>query len=118
MDIKSLLFSFNGRIGRGPFWAVQGVWFVIYIILLSITMAGSSSGNGPGVVGTIGGIILGLFVLASIWPLLAVQIKRWHDRNKSGWWCLIGLVPVIGGLWALIECGCLPGVDEGNRFNA
>lgn len=115
MDIKSLLLSFTGRIGRGPFWAVQGVWVVIYLILVSITMAGANSANGPSVIGI---SILGIFILASIWPLLAVQVKRWHDRNKSGWWVLIGFVPVIGGLWALIECGFLPGVDEGNRFNA
>jgi uncharacterized membrane protein YhaH (DUF805 family) len=114
-NIGYLLFSFNGRIGRGPFWAVQGTWIVIYVILLLITQASAGSTGSPSLIVS---LILLLFVLASIWPLLAVQIKRWHDRNKSGWWCLIGFVPIIGGLWALIECGCLPGVDEGNRFNA
>jgi uncharacterized membrane protein YhaH (DUF805 family) len=92
---------------------VQGTWLVLYIIFLSLTMALANSSAA-----TIISILFGLFGLVSIWPLLAVQVKRWHDRNKSGWWCLIALVPVIGGLWALIECGCLPGVDEGNRFAA
>jgi uncharacterized membrane protein YhaH (DUF805 family) len=111
MNISSLLFSFNGRIGRGPYWAVLGVWIIIDIILLVISKVSAGSSGSPG-------MIIVLFYLASIWPLLAVEIKRWHDRNKSGWWCLIGFVPLIGGLWVLIECGFLPGVDEGNRFNA
>ena len=114
-NMSSLLFSFNGRIGRGPFWAFQGTWIVVYAILFVITEASAGDSGSPNMIFA---LILALFALVSIWPLLAVQIKRWHDRNKSGWWCLIGLVPVIGGLWALIECGFLPGVDEGNRFNA
>ena len=47
---------------------------------------------------------------------LAIQVKRWHDRNKSGWWVLIGLIPLIGGIWALIETGFLAGDDGENRF--
>ncbi|MCE0497666.1 MAG: DUF805 domain-containing protein [Methylacidiphilales bacterium] len=93
---------------------MQLTWGVIYIILFAIAELSSSSPGSPNLVVS---LFFLLFVLASIWPMLAVQIKRWHDRNKSGWWCLIGLVPFIGGLWVLIECGCLPGVDEGNRFN-
>jgi uncharacterized membrane protein YhaH (DUF805 family) len=42
----------------------------------------------------------------------------WHDRNKSGWWVLIAFVPVIGGLWYLIECGFLPGTTGANNYGA
>jgi uncharacterized membrane protein YhaH (DUF805 family) len=45
---------------------------------------------------------------------LAVQIKRWHDRNKSGWWVLISLIPLIGPIWAIIETGFLPGTPGPN----
>jgi uncharacterized membrane protein YhaH (DUF805 family) len=34
-----------------------------------------------------------------------VYIKRFHDRDKSGWWVLIGLIPVIGSIWLLISQG-------------
>jgi uncharacterized membrane protein YhaH (DUF805 family) len=49
---------------------------------------------------------------------LAVFAKRWHDRDKSGWWSLILLVPFIGSIWALVECGCLPGTEGPNRYGA
>jgi len=60
--------------------------------------------------------VLGLLMLPLMLVGLIVQIKRWHDRDKSGWWVLINLVPCIGGLWALIECGFLRGTTGENRF--
>jgi uncharacterized membrane protein YhaH (DUF805 family) len=51
-----------------------------------------------------------------LWPMFAVQAKRWHDRNKSGWWVLIHFIPVIGSLWTLIENGFLEGTEGNNRF--
>ncbi len=51
-----------------------------------------------------------------LWPALALSTKRWHDREKSGWWNLILLIPIIGGLWFLIDCGVLPGTDGTNNF--
>ena len=45
-----------------------------------------------------------------------IERKRWHDRDKSGWWALLNLIPVIGTLWILIECGFLRGTYGGNRF--
>jgi uncharacterized membrane protein YhaH (DUF805 family) len=116
MDIKSLLFSLHGRVGRGPFWAVIGVIIVIEIIL-SVISSALSNGNG-GALALVFALVAFVVALACFWVWLAVSVKRWHDRNKSGWWVLIGLVPVIGGIWVLVECGCLPGVDEGNRFGA
>jgi uncharacterized membrane protein YhaH (DUF805 family) len=43
-------------------------------------------------------------------------VKRYHDRNKSGWWILIVFVPVIGGLWYFIECGFLRGTPGPNTY--
>jgi uncharacterized membrane protein YhaH (DUF805 family) len=54
--------------------------------------------------------------LVLLWPTLAVSIKRWHDRDKSGWWVLIVLVPVVGWIAAIIANGCLPGTRGPNRF--
>jgi uncharacterized membrane protein YhaH (DUF805 family) len=47
--------------------------------------------------------------------MLAVQIKRWHDINKSGWFCLLSLLPYIG-LVISIVIGFLPGNIGPNRF--
>ena len=46
----------------------------------------------------------------------ATNIKRWHDRDKSGWMVLILLIPLLGWLWSLIELGFLRGTEGENRF--
>jgi len=47
---------------------------------------------------------------------VSTSVRRFHDRNKSGWWCLIGFVPVIGGFWLLIENGFLKGSVGPNQY--
>lgn len=75
------------------------------------------SGIGYGVFGqTAGGVISGIVALALLYPSLAVGVKRWHDRDKSGWWMLILLIPLIGAIWYLIACGILKGTDGPNRY--
>ena len=60
-------------------------------------------------------IILCLVGLVLFWSLIAIQVKRWHDRDKSGWWILINFIPIVGA-WALIENGFLRGTEGKNRF--
>ncbi|MBG1231733.1 DUF805 domain-containing protein [Aestuariivirga litoralis] len=50
------------------------------------------------------------------WVLFVSHIRRYHDRNKSGWWSLVAVIPVIGGLWQLIELGFLPGNPDKNNY--
>ena len=45
-----------------------------------------------------------------------MQVKRWHDRGKSGWWVLIALIPLVGPIWAIIETGFLPGTSGPNEY--
>jgi uncharacterized membrane protein YhaH (DUF805 family) len=58
----------------------------------------------------------GIFALISVIPTVIVYIKRFHDRDKSGWWVLIGLIPLIGAIWLLVELGFLKGTPGPNRF--
>ena len=51
----------------------------------------------------------GIFALLALIPVVIVYIKRFHDRDKSGWWVLIWLIPIIGAIWLLIELGFLKG---------
>lgn len=51
-----------------------------------------------------------------LWPMLAVWIKRWHDRDRSGAWMLVLLVPVLGLVWTLWCHGALRGTPGPNRF--
>jgi uncharacterized membrane protein YhaH (DUF805 family) len=87
-------------------------------LLLLSTLWGAEAGEfsqvSPGRLAWMGG--LSLLMLPVIWASLAISVKRWHDRNKSGWWVLIALIPVVGGLWTLIENGFLAGSDGPNRY--
>ena len=112
MDWKYLLTSFDGRINRGKFWAGVGVLFAVGILANLIDLSlGTTGENGFGIVG-------GLASLASIYPALAIYAKRWHDREKSGWWTLILFVPVIGFFWVLIELGMLSGTRGPNQYGS
>jgi len=122
--MQNLLFSFNGRINRAKFWLVLIAADVVFLVLCGILFAvtgmsmdvapdGTPSMVGGGV---IGGLIALLLVVAVVWIGLAMGVKRYHDRNKSGWWVLIALVPVIGGLWYLIEAGFLRGTGGPNQY--
>ena len=67
-------------------------------------------------IGPVTAIVLLIFGLAATWISIAVGIKRFHDRNKSGVWILIIFVPLIGSLWYLIECGFLRGTPGPNDY--
>ncbi|MDB6117012.1 MAG: hypothetical protein JWO08_793 [Verrucomicrobiaceae bacterium] len=47
---------------------------------------------------------------------IIIQVKRWHDLDKSGWWVLFNFLPFIGGIITFINCGCLKGTKGPNRF--
>jgi uncharacterized membrane protein YhaH (DUF805 family) len=112
MDWQYLFFSFDGRIGRQTYWLSLLALFVISLVAMLIdVMLGTFYEHGYG-------LVSGIVSILSIYSYIAVYAKRWHDRNKSGWWTLIVLVPVIGGLWMLIECGFLRGTDGPNDFGS
>ena len=115
MDWKALLLSFEGRVGRKVFWFMFLAFFIVYAVLGVLTaVAGSMSDTAASGMS----IIMLLAVLALIWPSLAIQAKRWHDQDRSAWWILIGLVPFVGGLIALVMCGFIQGTPGPNRFGA
>lgn len=125
-DWKWLLFSFEGRIARGRYWLAQLCLMAVIMVLgigISLMIYGAAKATEGTTLGggmsalLIGGMLLfGLLMLPSLWASLAVQIKRWHDRDKSGWWILIHIIPYIGGIWSFIECGCLRGTIGVNRY--
>ena len=47
---------------------------------------------------------------------IAILAKRWHDQDRSGWWSLLLLIPILGGLIVLIMCGFIAGTPGPNRF--
>jgi uncharacterized membrane protein YhaH (DUF805 family) len=118
--------SFEGRHARKSFWLAILVMLVISWILQIIVfsvfgggmMAMDPNASPEAQMAAMNAIWLplGIVVLLTIWPTLAIYTKRWHDRNKSGWWSLIGLVPLIGGIWLLVELGFLRGTEGPNKY--
>jgi uncharacterized membrane protein YhaH (DUF805 family) len=119
VDWGWLFTSFDGRINRAKFWAgVIILWVVSIIINLAIAEVFGMTYDPMQVFPTMAPLAWIVWLLAALaiaYMSLAVFAKRWHDRDKSGWWSLILLVPVIGSIWALVECGCLPGTEGPNR---
>jgi uncharacterized membrane protein YhaH (DUF805 family) len=120
-----LFTSFAGRSNRQPFWLGLLVLIIVSTILQFIlfgifgTSMMSQPSDDPAVaMEAMKGMMLplGILLLITLWPTLALYAKRWHDRDKSGWWSLIMLIPIIGGIWMLIELGFLRGTDGPNRF--
>ena len=56
-----------------------------------------------------------IVVALGLYPTYALYTKRWHDRGKSGWWSLIGLIPFVG-FWMVIELGFLSGDEYQNDY--
>ncbi len=99
--------AFSGRARRKEYWFYT-LFYTIFYIVLGIV-------DGMVLQGT--PILSGIFVLGLLLPTLGVLVRRLHDIDKSGWWALICLVPLIGGLVLLIFC-CLKGTEGENRFGA
>ena len=120
--MQSLLFSFQGRINRAKFWLVHVAMWVVVAIVFSVILGSAAMSSDPQAalqsVGAVGGLILLVVYILALWIGLAIAAKRWHDRNKSAWWILIVFVPLVGGLWYLIECGFLKGTTGANRYGS
>ena len=81
------------------------------VFLVVDALIGTPSQTARGIAGLLCAIALNL-------PAIILYAKRWHDRDKSGWWSLIVLIPGIGGIWMLIELGFLRGTAGPNRFGS
>lgn len=94
--------KFSGRASRAEFWwfflfmmIIYSVFWVVLFGTIGITAAASESQNPVAMMGAFGviGIFMVLFYLALLIPTIAVQIRRLHDTNRSGWW--------LGAFWLL-----------------
>ena len=112
MDFKKFYLSPEGRVNRKQFW----LWLVLPLTAIEILLAlvDVKTGNYNPELSVV--LFSGIFALVALIPAIIVYIKRFHDRDKSGWWVLIGLIPIIGSIWLLVELGFLKGTPGPNRF--
>ncbi len=103
-------FDFSGRSSRTNFWMFMLIYFIIYVIAAIIDGALFGMRFGREI-----GIVTGIVGLVHIIPSIAVGVRRLHDTDRSGWWWLIALIPLIGSIW-LIVLYCFPGTPGANRF--
>ena len=96
LDAWKNYINFQGRSRRKAYWM-----FVLFNIIAAVLAGvldgllglGGESGYGP---------ISGLYSLAVFLPGLALAVRRLHDTGRTGWWMLIGLIPVIGWIVLLV----------------
>lgn len=107
--------NFSDRAPRAEYW-----WFVLLqMIVLGLPLAGlfATVGGGENLFGLGRGMLaaMALIGLALLVPNLAVQVRRLHDQDRSGWFILLGFIPYIGGLIMLVFM-CIEGTNGSNRF--
>lgn len=97
MNLVSLLFSFHGRINRLQYWlgnlATTVGGFVLNFAAVLITAPSPAAAKASG--GALTALTLGLVMLAMGWCGLALQVKRFHDRGRSGYWALAPFAPTL-----------------------
>lgn len=111
--------QFSGRARRLEFWLFS--LFILLVEIVYIVLLGVTGNLGPAGYGQLNGLglalvsVFSLFFLGILIPSLAVTFRRLHDTNRSAWWLLLGLIPVLGGL-VLLVFYFLPGTNGPNAF--
>ena len=100
-------FDFKGRANRTEFWMFTLIVFIGGILALILDVALGNGQNGPL-------FVTALWIIPHYIPGLAVTIRRLHDINRTGWWVLIGIIPL--GALVLLVFYCQPSTPGVNRF--
>ena len=107
---KNNYVNFEGRATRKQYW----MFFFFFFIVVRVLNIFSAMMNN--FIGTLIDIIYGLYALALLLPNLAIGARRLHDTNRSGWWQLLAIVPLIGYVIVLVFFA-LPSAEGQNRFD-
>ena len=97
--------NFQGRATRTQFWM-----FILFNLIAGVILFGIAFAV-PALA-----FLITVYNLAVFLPSLAICVRRLHDTDRSGWWILLGLIPLVGGIIMLILY-LLPGTPGANRFD-
>jgi len=95
--------DFGGRARRAEFWWYLAVFAGIDVVLALVQHPMHTK------------FLTAFFGLGLFAPTVGVEVRRLHDVGRSGWWLLIGCVPIVGGL-VLLYWFVQPGVAGANAF--
>jgi uncharacterized membrane protein YhaH (DUF805 family) len=98
--------KFDGRAGRSEFW-----WFVLANLIISAVL------NILGNVTSLFTVLAVVYSLGVLIPGIAVAIRRLHDTDKSGWFLLLALIPIVGFI-ILIVFYAMEGTPGPNKYGA
>ncbi len=79
--------DFHGRATRQEFWMYVLIYVIIYVILAMVN-----------------NVLTLVYSLALLVPGIAITARRLHDTGLSGWWQLLGLIPLIGWIIVIVLC--------------
>ena len=102
--------DFSGRSRRKEFWGFALICVLGGIALVIADVALGTYNPESGL-----GLLSGLFTLVLLVPSVAVTVRRLHDIDRSGWWYLIGFIPLLGGI-VLLVFSLRDGTPGSNRF--
>ncbi|TDR32587.1 uncharacterized membrane protein YhaH (DUF805 family) [Hydromonas duriensis] len=97
LDVLKKYAQFSGRARRKEYWYFTLFNFIISIALGIIDIRFGSFSSEVGV-----GLLEGFYALAVLSPNIAVSVRRLHDTERSGWWLLIALIPIVGAIVLLV----------------
>lgn len=112
--------DFSGRSRRKEYWMFVLLTFIVTMVCVGLMIAGGMALDetgqaAPGPLFWLGVALLVIWGVGSIIPSIAVQVRRFHDQDKSGWMVLIGFIPYIGGLIVIIFM-FIEGTRGSNRY--
>lgn len=88
---------FGGRARRKEYW-----FFALFNVIIIIALSFIDVSAGLYDIDSGFGLLSGLYSLAVLLPSIAVAVRRLHDIDRSGWWLLIAIIPLIGGIVLLV----------------
>ena len=138
-------FRFSGRLNRRPYWLRHLALYAVAFAIIALPMVllngfGMFEKPGSSTVNILVTILVGAVLIIVLAASAAMQVRRLHDRNKSGWWLLFfAVLPIIAeagsaatldppltlvgaavsfgiSIWYLIETGFLRGTSGPNRY--
>jgi len=104
--------TFSGRATRSEYWYFVLFPFLVFLSAFVVDGILNMALDAPALGGN---MLTGVVMLFLLLPLISAAVRRLHDLGHSGWWYLIGFVPVVGGVVLLILF-CFQGTPGENRF--